>query len=206
MRQVDQGNYVQVSDPNGIVTITQLQPISVIFTVPEDSLPAIMKRFNAGGVLQVTAYDRTRSSKLATGKLISVDNQIDTATGTVKMRAQFANDDDALFPNQFVNVQLRVDTMHDVIIIPAAAVQRGTPGTYVYVVKPDHTVRVQPVRLGPAQGDREAVLDGLAEGDSVVIDGADKLRDGAKVTLPGGGGAASKSDPPEKDRHARRGE
>ncbi|HTT07180.1 MAG TPA: MdtA/MuxA family multidrug efflux RND transporter periplasmic adaptor subunit [Gammaproteobacteria bacterium] len=185
LRQIDQGNYAQVSDPNGIVTLTQLQPITVIFTVPEDDLPAIMKRVGAGAELQVTAFDRTQSSKLATGKLTSVDNQIDTATGTVKMRGQFDNSDNALFPNQFVNVQLLIDTLHDVTVVPLTAVQRGTPGTYVYIVMPDHTVKVQPVKLGPSQGDYVAVEEGLVSGDRVVVDGADKLRDGAKISLPG---------------------
>jgi multidrug efflux system membrane fusion protein len=206
LRQVDQGNYVQVGDAGGIVTITQLQPITVIFTIPEDNLPAIMKRLNAGAELQVTAFDRTQSNQLATGKLTSVDNQIDTTTGTVKMRALFDNNDDALFPNQFVNIQLLIDTLHDVTIIPQTAVQRGTPGTYVYVINPDLTVKVQPVKLGPSQGEYVAVHDGLASGDRVVIDGADKLRDGAEVTLSGGKSAASNTESSEKGGHHRRSE
>jgi len=184
LRQVDQGNYVKVSDANGIVTITQLQPITSIFTLPEDDLPAIMKRLNDGAELQATALDRRQSAKLATGKLISVDNQIDTATGTVKLRAQFDNQDTSLFPNQFVNIELRVDTLHDATIIPSAAIQRGNPATFVYVINSDNTVKVQAVKLGPAQGDNIAITDGLSPGDKVVVDGADKLRDGAKITLP----------------------
>ena len=184
LRQVDQGNYVQVSDANGLVTITELQPITVIFTLPEDDLPAIMKRLADSAELQTTAYDRSQSTKLATGKLISVDNEIDTSTGTIKLRAQFDNQDNILFPNQFVNVELLVDTLHDATIVPLAAIQRGTPGTFVYVVNDDSTVKVVPVKLGPSQGDNVAITDGLSPGDKVVTDGTDKLRDGAKITLP----------------------
>jgi multidrug efflux system membrane fusion protein len=181
LRQVDPGNYVQTSDPNGIVVVTQLQPISVIFTLPEDSLPEVMKRVRAGAALPVTAYDRTGSTELAEGKLDTVDNQIDTTTGTVKLRAVFDNRDEVLFPNQFVNVKLLVNTLHDADIVPASAIQRGAPGTFVYVVKPDRTVGVQEVRLGPTDRRRVAVLSGLEPGDNVVIDGTDRLRDGAKV-------------------------
>ena len=184
LRQVDQGNYVQVSDANGIVVVTQLQPITVIFTLPEDDLPAVMKRLASGAEMQATAYDRTQSTKLATGKLVSVDNQIDTSTGTIRLRAQFDNQDSTLFPNQFVNVELLVDTLHDATIIPSAAVQRGTPATFVYLVNADNTVKVQAVKLGPAQGTDVAVTDGLTPGNKIVTDGTDKLRDGAKITLP----------------------
>ena len=184
LRQVDPGNYVQVSDANGIVIITQLKPISAIFTLPEDNLPAITKRLNAGATLAVTAYDRSRTTRLADGALTTVDNQIDTTTGTVKMRAQFDNGDEILFPNQFVNVQLLVDTIHDATLVSSAAIERGAPGTFVYIVKPDNTVAVQAVKLGPSDGDRVAVTSGLTPGQQVVVDGADKLRDGAKITLP----------------------
>ncbi len=183
LRQVDAGNYVQTSDPNGIVVVTQLQPISVIFTLPEDNLPEVMKRVRAGAVLPVTAYDRTGATDLASGKLDTVDNQIDTTTGTVKMRAIFDNDQLALFPNQFVNVKLLVNTLHDADIVPNSAVQRGAPGTFVYIVKPENTVAVQKVKLGPSDGQRIAILSGLEPGESVVTDGADRLRDGAKVTI-----------------------
>jgi membrane fusion protein, multidrug efflux system len=194
LRQVDAGNYVQVSDPNGIVVITQLKPISAIFSLPEDNLQAIMKRLNAGATLQVTAFDRSGVAKLATGALVTVDNQIDPTTGTVKLRAQFDNNDEALFPNQFVNVQLLVDTLQGVTLLPSAAIQRGAPGTFVYVVKPGDTVSVQAVKLGPGDGERVAVASGIAAGDTVVVDGADKLREGAKVTLPGTAGAARPAD------------
>lgn len=183
LRQVDAGNYVQTSDPNGIVVVTQLQPISVIFTLPEDNLPEVMKRVRAGASLPVTAYDRTGSAELAKGKLDTVDNQIDTTTGTVKLRAIFDNEQETLFPNQFVNVKLLVNTLHDADIVPNSAVQRGAPGTFVYVVQPDHTVAVQKVKPGPTEGQQIAILSGLKPGESVVIDGADRLRDGAPVTI-----------------------
>jgi multidrug efflux system membrane fusion protein len=201
LRQVDQGNYVQVSDATGIIVITQVQPITTIFTLPEDNLPAVRKRLRAGATLQVSAFDRSQRIKLATGTLTTIDNQIDTTTGTFKLRAQFDNDDEALFPNQFVNVQLLVDVQRDAVVVPTSAIQRGAPGTFVYAVQPDSTVKVQPVKLGPTAGDRVAVDSGLAAGDRVVIDGVDKLRDGAKVTLAGqqaaapGDGAARTGQP-----------
>jgi multidrug efflux system membrane fusion protein len=183
LRQVDAGNYVQTSDPNGIVVVTQLQPISVIFTLPEDNLPAVMKRLRSGATLSVTAYDRTGATEIAQGKLETVDNQIDTTTGTVKLRAIFDNEQDTLFPNQFVNVKLLVDTLHDVDIVPSSAIQRGAPGTFVYLARPDRTVAVQKVKLGPGDGQRIALLSGPQPGESVVVDGADRLRDGAKITV-----------------------
>jgi multidrug efflux system membrane fusion protein len=202
LRQVDQGNYVQVSDPNGIVVITQLKPISVIFTLPEDNLAAILKRVNAGAKLPVIAYDRSGTTKLATGTLTTFDNQIDTTTGTFKLRAQFDNADEALFPNQFVNVQVLVNTLSGATIVPNAAIQRGAPGTFVYIVKPDNTVAVQKVTLGPGDGTNVAVTEGLEPGQAVVVDGADKLRDGAKVTIPnaaaGAGPAPAGGKPPRR--------
>jgi multidrug efflux system membrane fusion protein len=194
LRQVDAGNYVQNSDPNGIVVVTQLQPISVIFTLPEDNLPEVMKRVRVGAVLPVTAYDRTGETELASGKLDTVDNQIDTTTGTVKLRAMFDNDQLALFPNQFVNVKLLVNTLHDADIVPNSAIQRGAPGTFVYVAKPDKTVAVQKVKLGPSDGQRIAILSGLEPGENVVTDGADRLRDGAKVTIASPQPAASAAE------------
>jgi membrane fusion protein, multidrug efflux system len=191
LRQVDQGNYVTPGDASGLVVITQLSPISVVFTTAEDNLPAILKRVQAGATLPATAFDRSGSAKLATGNLTTFDNQIDTATGTVKLRAQFDNTDGALFPNQFVNVQLLVDVLHDSAVVPTSAIQRGAPGTFVYLVNPDSTVSVRTVELGPVDGNRVAVKNGVKPGDQVVVDGADKLRDGITITLrePGGGGA-----------------
>jgi membrane fusion protein, multidrug efflux system len=191
LRQVDEGNYVQTNDTNGIVVITQIQPITVIFTVAEDELPAVMTRLHAGATLPVTAYDRSRSTELATGKLMTVDNQIDTSTGTVKLRAQFDNADLKLFPNQFVTTRLTVDELHDATTIASAAVQRGAAGTFVYLIKPDDTVTVRPVTLGPSEGERVAVQAGLTPGDQIVVDGADKLREGAKVTRRDAAGAAA---------------
>jgi multidrug efflux system membrane fusion protein len=205
LRQVDEGNYVQTSDANGLVVLTQLKPISVIFTLPEDNLPAIMKRVSAGATLDVTIFDRSGATKLATGKLLTLDNQIDSTTGTVKLRALFDNADESLFPNQFVNAQLLVDTMHGATIIPTAAVQRGAPGTYVYLVNADDTVSVRPVKLGPSNGERVAVKEGLAPNDMVVVDGADKLRDGAKVTLPAKEGQAKEGQAKESQSGAPQG-
>src|SRR5215468_7584646 len=193
LRLVDPGNYVTANDASGIVVITQLQPISVIFTVAEDNLPPIVKRLRAGATLPVTAFDRSGTTKLAAGTLKTLDNQIDTTTGTLKLRAEFANEDDSLFPNQFVNVRLLIDTLHDATVVPTSAIQRGAPGTFVYLVNPDSTVAVKPVTLGPSSGERVAIQAGLSPGDNVVVDGADKLRNGAKVVVrnaegsPGGG-------------------
>jgi multidrug efflux system membrane fusion protein len=198
LRQVDQGNYVQTSDPGGIVIITQLQPISVIFTLPEDNLPAVMSRLTAA-TLPVTAYDRALVTKLAEGKLRTVDNQIDTTTGMVRLRAEFDNRDNRLFPNQFVTALLLVETMKGATLVPSAAVQRGAPGTFVYVVDGERVVHLQPVKLGPTDGERVAILSGATVGAQVVVDGADKLRDGAKVTLASdvgrAGGAPDRAPP-----------
>jgi multidrug efflux system membrane fusion protein len=184
LRLVDQGNYVTPGDANGLVVITQLQPISVMFTTAEDNLPPILKRVQSGATLPVTAYDRSGKTRLATGTLLTFDNQIDTTTGTVKLRANFENKDSALFPNQFVNVELLVDVLHDTPIVPSSAIQRGAPGTFVYLVNSaDSTVSVKPIELGPANGERVAVKSGLKAGDEVVVDGADKLRDGIKITI-----------------------
>lgn len=184
LRQVDVGNYVTSSNTSGgIVVVTEIQPITVVFSLPEDDLPAIMQRLAAGATLPVTAYDRSNTTKLATGTLVAVDSQIDTATGTVKMRAQFDNKDGALFPNQFVNIQLLVNTLQNTTVVQNAAVQRGAPGTFVYVVKPDNTVAVTPIQIGPSQGQNVAVTAGLTPGMQVVVDGADKLKDNAKIAL-----------------------
>jgi multidrug efflux system membrane fusion protein len=163
-----------------------------------------MKRLRDGATLPVTALDRSQTAKLAIGQLTTVDNQIDTTTGTVKLRAQFANEEEALFPNQFVNVQLLLDTLQSPTIIPTAAVQRGAPGTFVYLTRPDDTVAVRPVTLGPTQGDRVAVTTGLATGDQVVVDGADKLRDGAQISRRDTSGAAAAPVGESGDQRQRR--
>ena len=183
LRLVDQGNMVHASDVNGLVVITQIQPIAVVFTLPEDDLRSVMKHFHSGENLKIEAYDRKGKVKLAEGQLLAVDNQIDTSTGTVKLKGQFANEDNTLFSNQFVNVRMNMDTLHSVTIIPAAAIQRGTIGPFVYVVKEDQTVSVRPLTLGPAEDERVAVLQGLQPGELVVVDGADKLREGITVKL-----------------------
>ena len=189
LRQVDQGNYVTPGDANGIVLINQLQPITVIFSVPEDNVSAVMKRVSSGAVLTVEAFDRTNATKIADGKLLTVDNSIDITTGTFKLRAQFDNTDSSLFPNQFVNIQLLQDVLKDQIIMPNAAVRRGAPNgvatTFVYIVNADATVSVRPVTLGVVDGEKVAVTAGLKAGEVVVTEGGDRLRDGAPVQLPG---------------------
>jgi multidrug efflux system membrane fusion protein len=187
LRQVDPGNYVQTSDASGVVVITQMQPISVIFSVPEDNLPDIIQRLHTGATLSVEAYDRANARKLATGQLGTLDNQIDTTTGTLKLRAMFDNADGLLYPNQFVNARLLVNTMQGTVRVPVPAVQRGEPGTFVYVINADNTVSVRPVKLGPTDGGYAAVLSGVQPGDRVVTDGTDRLRDGAAVTVPAPG-------------------
>jgi multidrug efflux system membrane fusion protein len=183
LRLVDVGNYITPSDTGGIVVLTQVKPISVIFTLPEDNINIVSARLHAGAKLPAQALDRTQSRELAAGLLSTIDNQIDTSTGTFRLRAEFANDDETLFPNQFVNIRLLVDTQHDVISLPTSAIERGQQGTFVYVVQPDDSAGVVPVTLGPIEGERVAISSGLNVGDRVVIDGADKLRDGMKVIL-----------------------
>jgi multidrug efflux system membrane fusion protein len=199
LRQVDQGNYVTPGDANGIVVINQLQPITVIFSIPEDNVSELMRRLHSGATLTVEAYDRTNSAKLADGKLLTVDNEIDVTTGTVRLRAQFENADGLLFPNQFVNVQLLQEVLQNQIIMPNSAVRRGAPNgvvsTFVYVVNPDHTVAVRPVTLGVVDGERVAVTRGLTAGEVVVTEGGDRLRDGAEVQLPGAAGPAAAAHP-----------
>ncbi|MGP8120123.1 MAG: MdtA/MuxA family multidrug efflux RND transporter periplasmic adaptor subunit [Xanthobacteraceae bacterium] len=183
LRQVDQGNYVTPGDANGLVVITQLAPISVLFVLPEDNLQSISKRLQDGAVLPVTALDRAGLKPLAEGTLQTFDSQIDPTTGTIKLRAQFANDNRTLYPNQFVNIRLLLDTHKNVAVMPAAGIQRGVPGTFVYLVNADSTVSVRKVTLGATDGERVEVRSGLAAGDRVVVDGADKLRDGAKINV-----------------------
>jgi membrane fusion protein, multidrug efflux system len=183
LRQVDPGNVVRSSDTTGIVVIAQLHPVSAVFPIPEDNVQRVMQRLQQGIPTLVEAWDRDQRNKLATGKLITADNQIDTATGTIKMKAEFPNDNSALFPNQFVNVRMLTQTLEDATLIPTAAIQRGTPGTFVYVVKDDSTVTVAPVKLGPQQGETTVATSGVRPGAMVVVDGADKLREGAKVEL-----------------------
>ncbi len=191
LRLVDQGNYVQAASTTGLVVITQTKPISVLFAVPEDALPDIVRRLRAGATLPVDAYDRSNARLLESGTLAALDAQISTTTGTLNLRAIFANADDVLYPNQFVNARLLVNTMADTIRVPVPAVQRGEPGTFVYLIGADGTVSVRPVKVGPIDGNYQAVLSGLAVGDQVVTDGTDRLKDGAKVIVPPPASAAS---------------
>jgi membrane fusion protein, multidrug efflux system len=184
LRGVDRGNYVTMGDATSICVIIQVQPISVIFTIPEDSLPAVRRRLKAGASLEVRALDRGQKEELGVGKLDTTDNLIDSTTGTVKLRAIFDNSDDSLFPNQFVNVRLLVDTVKDATVVPVAAIQRGQPGIFVYLVKADDTVEIRVVELGATDGERVAITKGLQVGDQVVIDGTDRLREGAKIRKP----------------------
>jgi multidrug efflux system membrane fusion protein len=219
LRLVDSGNIVRSGDANGLVVITQIQPIAAVFTIPQDNLPAVLARLRAGGPLGVEAYDREQKSKLATGKLLTLDNQIDPTTGTIKLKAQFPNEDGSLFPNQFINLRLHVDTLRDATIVPSAAVQRGVQGTFVYVLKDDKTVALRLVKVGASEGENVMVDSGVSPGEVVVVEGSDRLRDGAKAEVPdpasraagadggapkggkggkgvrGGKGARSKSDP-----------
>jgi multidrug efflux system membrane fusion protein len=182
LRAVDAGNTITTSDT--LVTITQLKPIDVLFTIPEDNLPELLKRMS-GGSLKVDALSRDKTTEVGSGTLASLDNQIDTSTGTVKAKAEFANADESLFPNQFVNVRVRLTTLTGATIIPSAALQRGGDGMYVFVVNADRTVTQRKVKTGPSQGQDIAVTEGLKPGDVVVTDGTDNLRDGSRVELPG---------------------
>ena len=183
LRLVDPGNMVRANDMNGLLVITQLTPITVVFTIPEDNLPAVLERLKAGQQLTVDAFDREQKHKLATGTLLTVDNQIDPNTGTVRLKAVFPNEDGALFPNQFVNARLLLEVKQGVTIVPSVAVQRGAKGTFVYVVKEDRTVAVRPVAVGVSQGEDASITSGLTPDELVVVDGTEKLREGSKVEV-----------------------
>ena len=186
LRHVDPGNIVQTGDANGVVTVTQVNPIDVVFAVPEDTLPQITRRLASGARIPVVAYDRSHTTELDSGELSAVDNQIDTTTGTVKVKARFANVSGNLFAAQFVNVRVRVNTLDNIIIVPASAVRHGAPGDFVYTLTmPDHTAHVRIVKPGPQIGDTIAILTGLEAGETVITDGGDRLSDGSKVMLPG---------------------
>jgi membrane fusion protein, multidrug efflux system len=186
LRLVDPGNIVQTTDANGIVVITQLQPITVVFTIPEDNIPPVLDKLRHGVALPVDALDREQQRKLATGSLLTIDNQVDPTTGTVKLKAVFPNEDNHLFPSQFVNARLLLETKRGATVVPSAAVQRSSRGTFVYVVKPDQTVSARDVTLGVADGDDVAVTAGLTPGEQVVVTGADRLRDGTRVDRQAG--------------------
>ena len=183
LRLVDPGNMVHATDANGLAVITQLQPIAMIFSIPEDDLPRLQTAMKTIGNLPVEAYDRDLRHKLATGTLLTTDNQIDQTTGTIKLKASFPNEDSSLFPNQFVNAKLLVNTLHDATLIPAAAMQRSQQGSFVYVVKPDHTVEMRSVKIAATQGELVAIETGLKPGELVAIDGLDKLQTGSRVSV-----------------------
>jgi membrane fusion protein, multidrug efflux system len=183
LRLVDPGNLVHANDANGLLVITQLQPITVIFTIAEDSLPAVLDKLKTGEPLTVEAFDRGQKRKLAKGTLLTVDNQIDPSTGTVRLKAVFPNDDDELFPNQFVNARLLLDVKRGATVVPSMAVQRGPKGTFVYVVNADQTVGVRPVTVGVSYGEDASIDTGLSPDELVVVDGTEKLREGSKVDI-----------------------
>ncbi|MGT2475884.1 efflux RND transporter periplasmic adaptor subunit [Paraburkholderia terrae] len=197
LRLVDPGNYVTATSSTGIVVITTIKPTTVQFTVPQDALARIVQRLNTGAKLPVTAYSSDNTREIATGTLYAVSNQMATSTGTVTLRATFANDDEALFPNEFVNVRLLVDTMQNAVLVPTAAVQTGAPGDFVYLVNANNTVAVHKVTIGPGDGKHTVIASGLSAGDVVVTDGTDRLNDGAKIQAaqarPGTAAGSSKA-------------
>src|SRR6266850_1611405 len=198
LRLVDVGNIVHASDTNGLLVITQLQPISVIFSLPQDQLPQVMTKLRSGTQLPVEAFDRDDTAKIATGKLQTIDNQIDVTTGTYKLKSIFSNEDNALFPNQFVNVHLLVDTKRDLTVVPVVAIQRGPQGTYVYAAGSDNTAKIRTVTIAQTTGNSVGLNAGLNPGEVVVIDGQDKLQDGTKINpspAAGASGSARSSVP-----------
>jgi membrane fusion protein, multidrug efflux system len=207
LRLVDPGNVVHASDASGLVVITRLQPIAVVFSLPQDDLPAVLARLRAATRIPVNAYNREDTVSLATGALRAVDNQVDPATGTVKLKAEFSNEDDRLFPNQFVNVRMLIDTLHAVVTVPSSAVQRGTQGLYVFVVKADDTVTLRTVKPGPSEGELTAMQSGVVAGERVVVDGTDRLREGINVaptTREAARAAIARPSAPAGGRRARR--
>jgi membrane fusion protein, multidrug efflux system len=205
LRLVDLGNIVHAADTNGLVVITQMDPISAIFTISEDQLQVVLKKMAAGQTLEVDAYDRDGKTKLAQGSLTTLDNQIDPTTGTLKLRATFRNAKGTLFPNQFVNARLLVQEKHGVTLVPTAAVQRNSQATYVYVVKADSKVTVRPIVIGTTEGDDSEVTSGLAPGEVVVMTGVDKLQEGSKVNVPSASSPVSPAVSPPVNRSAKKG-
>lgn len=191
LRLVDQGNYVTPGDANGLVMLAQVKPITVIFTLSEDNIPAVLKQVRAGATITVDAYNRDSTAKLASGKLQTIDNTVDPTTGTFKLRAIFPNEDETLFPNQFVNISMLIDVQHGVTVVPTSSIERGQQGSFVYVIGEDNKVAAKTVVLGATEGERVAVQSGISVGDKVVVDGADRLKDGMEVAAsfparPGG--------------------
>jgi multidrug efflux system membrane fusion protein len=215
LRLVDMGNIVHAADTTGLLVITQLQPIAVIFALPQDQLSQVLSKLHSGTQLPVDAYDRDDVTKIAPGQLLTIDTQIDTTTGTYKLKSEFSNEKNSLFPNQFVNVHLLVDTKHNVTIVPSTAIQRGPQGTYVYLAQRDNTVKIQPVTVALASGSSVGVSTGLQAGDNVVVDGQDKLQDGSKIeartstggsTAPGGSQAQNQDQTPSSNQPSQQGQ
>jgi multidrug efflux system membrane fusion protein len=198
LRQVDAGNFVTPGDANGLVTLTEMKPISVMFTLSEDAYSRVAARLHSGAVIPVEAYDSNQTKKLATGTLAAIDNQADTSTGTFKLRAIFSNEDEGLFPNEFVNVRMLLDVDRGVVVIPTSAIEQGQKGIYIYVVSSDDTVKARTITLGTTQGERVAVTTGLTADERVVVDGADRLKDGGRVT-------EQQADAPSGQTHAAHG-
>lgn len=195
LRLIDQGNIVHANDANGLVVITQTQPIAVVFTLPEDKVPVIVKRWHSNEPVNVEAYDRAGKIKLADGKILAVDNQIDPTTGTVKLKAQFDNTDQSLFSNQFVNIRMHLDTLKDATLVSSAAIQNDTQSAFVYVINKDNTVQIRRVTLGPVEADKVVVLSNLAADETVVVEGIDRLKEGGKVDIAQKDGQAVAASP-----------
>ncbi|MGE3407156.1 MAG: MdtA/MuxA family multidrug efflux RND transporter periplasmic adaptor subunit [Pirellulales bacterium] len=198
LRNVDRGNIVAANDPTGLAVVAQLQPIAVLFPIPQDEIVRVQQAFNAGKKLAVQAYDRGLQNKLASGTLLAIDNQVDAATGTVRIKAEFANQDNLLFPNQFVNARLLIETLPDVVVVPTAAVQRGPDGHFVYVLQSDSTVEPRMIEAGPSEGDQTVIEQGLAQGEQVITEGLDKLQSGSKVVARDSKPATADDVQPEK--------
>jgi multidrug efflux system membrane fusion protein len=195
LRQIDQGNIVHASDANGLVVITQLQPISVVFALPEDKVQPVIQRWRSHEPVIVSAYDRAGKIKLAEGKLLAIDNQIDPTTGTLKLKAQFDNAEGTLFANQFVNVKMHLNTQYDATLVSSAAIQHDTQGAFVYVVNPDKTVQTRRVTLGPTEADKVVVKSNLAANEMVVVEGIDRLHEGSRVDITQKDGQAMAASP-----------
>lgn len=202
LQQLDPGNMIHAADTNGLAVITTVSPINVIYTIPEDTLPAVLTKLHAGTSLPVTAWDRQLRNKLAEGVVQAVDNQIDSTTGTIKLKARFDNKDGMLFPNQFVNIRMRLEQLTHVTTVPLAAIQRGQKGTFVYLVSEDNTVKVQLVALGPDDGEHIVITEGIQPGQHVVIDGADNLREGMSVETVTPAARAAATTPAAKTKDA----
>jgi multidrug efflux system membrane fusion protein len=200
LRQVDQGNIVRTNDTNGLVVITQVQPITVVFTLPEDKVQSVVQRWARNEVVTVEAYDRAGKNKLADGKLLAIDNQIDSTTGTLKLKAQFDNKDNSLFANQFVNIKMHLDTLTDVTQVNSAAIQHDTQGAFVYLIKPDKTVQIRRVTVGETQVDKVVVTEGLAPDETVVIEGGDRLHEGDKVDVAEKDGQPVAANPEDRSK------